>query len=234
MRLAFLFTCGLVWAQNALERPQIGVMIDASGTARGVYGVSASVTLGDPMLSGVLSSACSDSWCIFKTADAVVVNGQPVPAPAGPAIFAIDGANAAIYFPGAKQLAIWQNGQLTPVETKIDGQVVGLRSDAGVVQFAVRRRESTWIVDETGAIVNAIAGATGPVMLLANGILYADGDQVVLRRVDASELRFDAPGALSFSGLGLNYVQIRTRGSSFALRVDAGHERIFELPEPAP
>ncbi len=233
MRLAFLFACGIAWAQTALDRPQMGVMVDPSGNARAVFGVSGSVTLGDPMLSGVLSAACSD-WCIFKTADALVVNSQSVPAPAGPAILAIDGANAVIYFPGTRQLAIWQNGQLTPVEASIDGQVVGLRSSAGVIEFAVRRRESTWIVDRNGAIVDAIAGATGPVMLLASGILYTDGDQVVLRRADASELRFDAPGAQAFSALGANYVQIRTRASSFVLRVDAGHERIFDLPEPAP
>ena len=38
----------------------------------------------------------------------------------------------------------------------------------------------------------------------------------------------------SFSSLGAGYVQIRAEGSTYALRVDAGHEQLFVLPEPAP
>ncbi len=232
MKTIFLLTSGWIWGQS-VNQPQMGVMVDSGANARAVFGVSASVTLGDPILGGVISSACSD-WCIYKTASAVVVAGQPVAAPAGAAIFAIDGSTAAMYFIAVKQLALWQNGQLTLADVPVDGDVVGLRSSAGMIEFAIRRRESTWVVNAQGAIVDFIPGASGPVMLLANGILYVDGDDVVLRRPDATEVRFAAPGAQWFSALGANYVQIRANGFSYGLRVDAGHERIFELPEPAP
>lgn len=233
MKFAFFSMLGIACAQCGLDRPQMGTMVDHSGAARPVFGVAASVTLGDPALTGVISSACSDSWCIFKTANSIVVAGQTLPAPAGAALFAIDGMTAAIYFPASGQIARYQNGQLAPAAVQIEGEVMGLLSTSGTMQFAVRRNESIWIVDQQDNAIDSIPAFKGPVMLLPAGVLYTSGDQVILRRADASQVSFSAPGAKSFSALATNYVQIHAAGMSYALRIDAGRERIFELPEPA-
>jgi hypothetical protein len=208
-------------------------MVDGLAHARPVFGVSASVTLGDAFAGAVMASACSDSWCILKTRDAIVAGGVSTKAPPGPALLAIDGATALMYFPRFHMLARWRDGALEPVAMNVTGTIVGLRSTAGVAQFAVRRNGLTWIIDADNHAIDSIPSASGPVILLPSATIYTDGGDVVLRRADASELRFSAPGAQSFLAMAANYVQIRAGQSSYALRIDAGQERIFELPEPA-
>jgi hypothetical protein len=112
MKIAiFLFFAVAGWAQ--IERPQLGLMLDANGAVRPVYGAAGSATLGDPVLTGVLSFACSARLCLMKTEAAIIASdGTSVAAPTGPAIFAMHGASAYIYFSDTQQWARWRNGQL--------------------------------------------------------------------------------------------------------------------------
>jgi hypothetical protein len=233
MKFTMLLTCGVAWAQGTIDPPRMGVMVDGFAHARPVFGVSASVSLGEAFAGAVVASSCSDSWCIFKTRDAIGAGGVLTKAPPGPALLAIDGATALMYFPLFHMLARWRDGTLEPVAMNVTGTIVGLRSNAGLAQFAVRRNAVTWIVDADNQAIDSIPSASGPVILLPGATIYTDGDDVVLRRADGSELRFPAPGARSFLAMATNYVQIRAGQSSYALRIDPGHERIFELPEPA-
>jgi hypothetical protein len=231
--LLLWLTCGAVWAQSGITQPQMGVIIDGLERARPVFGVSASVTLGNSVASAAVSAACSDSLCVLKTWDAIVAGGFRTKAPPGPALIAIDGQTALVYFPRIEKLARWQGDTLEPLALKVSGAVVGLRSNAGAAQFAVRRNGATWIVDGEDQAIDSLPSASGPIMLTAWGAMYTDGDDVVLRRSDRSELRFSVPGARSFVAMATNYVQIRAARSSHALRIDFGQERIFQLPEPA-
>jgi hypothetical protein len=197
------------------------------------------VTLGNPMASSVLASACSDSFCVLKTWTGLIVEGVEKKAPPGPALLAIDGRSVLLYFPRLQQLARWQAGDLHPLPLKVTGTIVALRSTAGVAQFAVQRNGATWIVDSNDQVLDSLPSASGPVLLPAAGAIYTDGDDVVLRRRDGSELRFAVPGvqslsAMSSSSLAANYVEIRSPSASYALRIDTGQERIFQLPEPLP
>ena len=239
VRVLFL-SCGLAWAQTGgIHPPQMGVMVDGFGRARPVFGVSGSVTVGDPVASAMVASACSDSLCVLKTFDAVVAGGVQTLSPPGTALIAIDGQTALLYFPGLEKLVRWQAGQIQPLTLSVTGNIVALRSTAGVAQFAVQRDGATWIVDAAGQAVDSLPSASGPVLLPATGAIYTDGENVVLRRSDGSELRFPVPGAQSFSAMwfsstAANYVQIRAGRSSYALRIDRGRERMFRLPEPSP
>ena len=56
-----------------------------------------------------------------------------------------------------------------------------------------------------------------------------DGETLV--RQDGTEQRFAIEQVRSLSWLSDNYVQARARDASYAIRIDAGHERAFELPE---
>jgi hypothetical protein len=217
----------------------MGVMVDGFGRARPVFGVSASVTVGDPVGTGVVGSACSDSLCVLKTFGSIVANGVQTPSPPGTALVAIDGQTALLFFPRLQTLVRWQAGQIQPLALNVTGNIVALRSTAGVAQFAVQRDGATWIVDAAGQAIDCLPSASGPLLLPATGAIYTDGDDVVLRRSDGSELRFPVPGvesfsAMSFSTTAANYVQIRAARSSYALRIDWGRERIFQLPEPLP
>jgi len=238
--LALLLTCGVASAETGgINPPQMGVMIDGFERARLVSGVSASVTVGDPVATGVVAAACSDSFCILKTFDSIIAGGVPMLSPPGTVLLAIDGQTALLYFPRLEKLVRWQAGQVQPIALNVTGNIVALRSTAGVAQFAVQRNGATWIVDAAGQAIDSLPSASGPVLLPATGALYTDGENVVLRRSDGSELRFPVPGAesfsaMSFSATAANYVQIRAGRSSYALRIDLGHERIFQLPEPLP
>lgn len=234
MKILLFVVGAVVFAQSALNRPQLGVMVDSAGNARPLFGVAASVTAGDPVAQGVISSACAAGGCVLKMANALVAGGQTVAAPDGRALIALDGSGALIYFPGTGELARFQNGQLKAVESHIRGEIIGLRSSAGVAQFAVERSGTAWIVDQFDRALDSLPGySSGPVMLFAGGEIYLSGRGVVLRRTDQSQIEFAAPGAAWFSAAAANYVQVHAGRRSYAVRTDPGREQIFELPEPA-
>jgi len=157
MKISVFFVfAALGWAQ--LQRPQLGLMLDAGGAVRPVYGSAASATLGDPVLTGVVSFGCSAQICLFKTAAAIIASdGASADAPAGTAIFTMDGASAYIYFPVTQKWARWRDGQmewidLAPDEALTtgtampiaDGAVIGtadhialVRRDGSELDFAV-------------------------------------------------------------------------------------------------
>lgn len=155
------------------------------------------------------------------------------------------GNSALVYFPASRQLARWQNGQLSPVDFDVTGEIlsIGEVSD-GTLQFAVRNSGGAWIVRNGDVVVASLDGpeSTGsvgsepPVLLLHGGVLFATSDGLVLRRPDQSEMVFklgaieteqaseprpSGSGAtqleqISLSWLGENYVQVRVRGSGGA------------------
>lgn len=234
MKLLLFISAAVGLAQGVLTQPQLGVMIDLHGDARPVFGVAASVTTASPVMPGVISSACSASGCVFKLERAVVAGGQAIAAPNGTALIGMDGNGALIYFPATGQLMRLENGALTPVESHIREEIVGLRSASGVAQFAVRRGDATWIVNQFGDALDALPGCSGgPVLMFSGGEMYVSGSQVILRRSDKSQISFAAPGATGFFALGANYAQVLAPGLSYAIATAAGHERIFQLPEPA-
>lgn len=221
-------------AQDVLDRPSLGLMLDGSGRVRPVFGIAGSVTLGDPEGRDVISIACKRAWCLSKTRTAIVSGGSETEAPAGPALFAFDRDSAWVYFPLVRQLAQWKNGRLDFVPLAVTGAILSLRAVGGALQFAVRRSDGTWVVDAQNQVVDAIAGSSGPVHLLDDGVLYASPAEIALRWNNGSEIRFALEGAKVFSALGDGYVQVRSGRASYAIRTARGHERMFQLPEPAP
>jgi hypothetical protein len=91
-----------------------------------------------------------------------------------------------------------------------------------------------WIVRPDGSTVDWIGTSAGPVLLLPEGVLFATSDQLILRRADASELRFDLADAESISALGPHYAAIRAGDAIYALRTDQGHENLWLLPGNTP
>jgi hypothetical protein len=53
---------------------------------------------------------------------------------------------------------------------------------------------------------------------------------LVLRRPDGWDFHLDLPDVEALSALGEHYVQVRVRGSSYALRTEARREGLFVLP----
>jgi hypothetical protein len=176
-----------------------------------------------------------------------------VDAPAGPALFWFEsssnvnakpaGQSALVYFPRSRQLARWQNAQLSPVYFDITGAILSIgEATDGTLEFAVRNLAGTWIVRSRDVIVESLQGPEflGSVLLLHGDVLFATSDGLVLRRPDQSELVFKfgpmeaeglthgsttaseprpsgseapPPEPIALSWLGENYVQVRVRGS---------------------
>jgi len=224
-----LGTCG--WAQ--IEQPQLGWMLSSDASARALFGVPGSMTIGNPALAGVVSMGCSPRICLMKTDSSIVSLSGAANAPAGPALFSFSGPSALIYFPMVRQLSGWHENQLAPIDFDVTGDILSVReAHDGTLQFAVRNNSGTWVMGQGNAILLALPGSVGPVLLLGDGVLFATGKGLVLRRPDATELRFSPGRVETLNWIGENYVQVRVPGASYALRIDRGHERMFLLPEP--
>src|SRR5262249_53177182 len=152
---------------------------------REVFGVAASTTTGDPFWAPVLSFGCSSRICFGKTANALISSsGESVDAPPGPAIFAIDGVAALIYFPVTQQLFRWHDGQIDLVDFNPGGEVLSLRAVPGGVDYVVRRADGIWAGDRNFGDASAAA-------LLNNGsVLVAKSNQLRVIRPDDSEVDF--------------------------------------------
>lgn len=230
-RAAFFCMAVCAWAQNGLDRPSIGLMLDRSGAARAVAGLPGSWSAGDAAATEVISVGCG-SFCLIKTDASLIGPGATIAAPAGPALFAFDATGAFVYFEKARQLARWQAGALTMLDGVPAGDVIGLRSVNGAAQFAVRFAEQIRIEDATGAVIEALPNGLRAVVLLDSGEVWATADTITLHREDGTELSFPLAGATALFAMSADYMEIRTSAAVFALRVTAGREGLFELPEP--
>ena len=167
-----------------------------------------------------------------------------VDAPAGPAMFWSESVTAGnldsalVYFPRSRQLARWQNGQLSPLDFDVAGEILSIgEARDGALLFAIRNLAGTWIVRNGDAMVQSLHsaagsfGRVGSVLLLPSGVLFTTSEGLILRRPDASEIVFaigrvgPEPGEaghvgtepiedkhVTLSWLGENYVQVRVRG----------------------
>jgi len=217
--------CSCAWAQSGIARPQLGKILDANGAVRTVYGIAASTALGDAEITGVLSSACGKTFCLAKTDSSIVSASGNAAAPAGPALFAFDGGAAFVWFPQSRQLAQWQNGVVTPIDSSVDGEVLSIRASGGAVEFAVRRQSGEWIVKADGSVVAALPRSSGPVMLIAGGVVYVTHGEIVIR-----DLQMPLAGVTRLGRMSAGYLQVRAAGVDYAIRIEKGRETLFQLP----
>jgi hypothetical protein len=65
---------------------------------------------------------------------------------------------------------------------------------------------------------------------IALGAVYSDRSELIIRRADGSEVRFALSGVRALRTMSADWVQVITASSSYALRVERGHEALFALP----
>ena len=229
MKRILMLICGAVCA-TGIDVPAIGIVVDAAGVLRSVQGVAGNFLLGPPAASGIISAACSKQLCLAKTDSQILSPGGETDAPPGPAIFGLSGSEAIVFFPDSAAFARWRDNSLEPLDWSVEGEVLSLRVVEGEVQIAVRRDGQVWIVRPDGSLIDSIANTAGPVLLLSEGVLFATGDAVVLRRSDGSEIRFDLAAAEAITQMGPNYTAARAGNATYAVRIDPGREQLFLLP----
>jgi hypothetical protein len=230
MRILPFFWALCAWAQSGIEVPAAGAIVDPSGALRQVEGVAGSFFLGPATMSGVLSAACSKRLCLAKTDSKILSATGESDAPPGPAILGADGDGAIVFFPEPRIFARWHDNILDPLDWTVDGEILSIRA----TEIAVRRDGHVWIVHPDDSVVDWIADTSGPVLLLEDGVLFATPDELVLRRRDASESRFELTGANSIAAMGANYAAIQSGNVTYALRTEPGRESLYLLPGTAP
>ncbi len=228
-------------AQSGIEVPAVGAIVDSSGALRQVQGVAGSFLLGPASMSGVLSAACSERMCLAKTDSKILSASGETDAPPGPAIFGLAGNDAIAYFPEPRTFARWHDDTVDPLDWAVDGEVLSIRLNGRDAEIAVRRDGQVWIVHPDGSVVDSIADAAGPVLLLPDGAVFTTSNELVLRHMDATsdatEVRFDLMGAESITAMGAHYAAIyvgRAGGTIYALRTEPGREGLYRLPGSAP
>jgi len=204
-------------------------MLDQNGAVRPVLGVAASATLGDPILSGVVSLACTARGCLAKTASSLVsTSGGTVDAPSGPAIF----GEGHVYFPDAQQLAHWHDGALEAIDFTADGSLLALRPDGDGLDYAVSRSGATWVehysfVDHSVEVLGSAIPANAALLLDGVTLLAAD-DGVHVLRPDGSETIVATTGVTALVRMGSAYVELVTAQGMWALDPATGN--VFLLP----
>ncbi len=241
MRILCLFAIS-AWACAQVQHPQLGKMLDANGAVRTVYGIASSVTLGDAEMDAVLSSGCSKTFCLAKTDGGIVSAAGTVAAPRGRALFAFEGATAWVWFPESRQLVQWSNGVLgTAPDSRgyissvgsieprppgaVSAEVLSIGVNSGSVQFAVRRSTGIWIVNQDGSVARALPRAALAVMLTPGGTVCA-----TRTAIDIHDLEIPLDGVTAVAGMSASYLEVRAGGLNYALRIDPGHETLFQLP----
>jgi hypothetical protein len=231
MKITLLMICAAcAWAQSRIEVPTLGAVVDSSGGLRPVQGVAGNFLLGPATVPGVLSAACSDQLCLAKTNSKILSPTGETDAPPGPALFSVHARDALVFFPETRMFARWHDDVLDPLDWPVESEVLSVHGGGADADIAVRRDANVWIVHPDGSVVDWIANTAGPVLLLGEGVLFATTDQVILRRSDASEVRFDLPGAESIAAMGPHYAAIRAGGATYALRTESGRESLLLLP----
>jgi hypothetical protein len=229
-RILPVFWAVCVWAQSGIEVPAVGTMVDPSGALRPVLGLAGNFLLGPATVSGVLSVACSQRLCLAKTDSKILSATGETDAPPGPAIFGLGAVDAVVYFPESRMFADWHDDTLELLDWEVDGEVLSIRFHGGEAEIAVRRDQDIWIVHPDGSVIDWIVSTAGPVLLLVEGVLFATDTEVVLRRPDWSEVRFDLTSAVSITAMGPHYAAIHAGNATYALRTESGRESLFLLP----
>jgi hypothetical protein len=207
----------------AMEAPVVGRMIDAQGALRTVSGLAGNFLAGPEQAHGVAALACSDQVCVTAP---------------DPSVLAIDGKRAASYVPQNGAFVTWTVGgralapeplPWNPLQSGDTVLSIRLTPEGG--DIAVRRGGAIWIVSQDGGVLDALPPeADGPVLLVAEGVIYARQDGVILRRPDGTESSFPAPGVTALFAMSPGWVEAAAGGSLYALRTSAGREGLYVLP----
>jgi hypothetical protein len=236
-------------AQSAIRPPQLGFAGVGDGTLRPVYGVAGNFIMGASIAGQggggkVISHAFSGSLGLLKTDSTLAGFGghgqvlATMDAAAGPALFAFspDGLTGLAYVPGSNKLVEWKAGQLVtmPFHSELGTVLAVALSNAFEPSLIVQRNDGIWEV--TSASQKALVGATAPVLALASGdLVYSDATGIVVRKPDASEVHVAAqlPAKFSLQQMNSDWVQLSDLATArrFAIRVLAGREGFYQLPE---
>ncbi|MBV8816916.1 MAG: hypothetical protein JO022_01095 [Acidobacteriaceae bacterium] len=252
---SFLLLCtSIAAAQPQLELPRLGFVADKNQFLRPLYGFAGNFTLGDSVGEDVISAASSAKFVLAKTSSQIAVldrNGATLSATDaadGPALFAFTpgGDPALVWLNGPGALYVWKQDHFEAAPVSADvlaGAVTALAMEGtDMVRFLVTRADGMWRVEmglSDGSLQSQAAlpdVASGAAILLDTNLLYTNGTVLVIRAEDGSERSIDTGVTIgALASLRSEWVHVTEQGTTrhFAVRLTAGREQVWQLPEEA-
>ena len=215
-----------------VSQPVVGHIANSHGEVRKVLGIPGAFVLGELEQSDVLAMACSEVLCVAKTDAGIVADGINIAAPAGPAVIAVEGDRALLYFPSSHELAFLSNGKLTTETLVVSGEVVALRAGP---EIAVQDGQTVRVMNRDQAVVDVVE-SDGPVALFPGGLAYVKNGEVHLRHRDGRDRAFviggvQEGGVQEFFRPSAEFLGVRCAGGTFLIRLTEGREEMWQLPE---
>lgn len=249
MRTYCLFaTIAFTAAAGGIDTPAIGFARAADGSIQRVAGVSGTFISASTNHAGI-AAAFSDHLGVVKTCTSILLlnadgsTAAESEAPEGGAVLGFDpaGRSAIAWYPSARWMAIYRDGQWNRVPFDPAGAVLAVAIKDNDRVLAVIRGDQLSVVRMRlvdGAIedVTFLGSSPGPVQLFPDGsLLYPKEGGFLYRAADGIERTLDIPaGVVEFMPMSATWLQARTEtGRNLAIRL-LPEPRIFELPPPVP
>ena len=184
-----------------------------------MIGIAGNFVLGDSIREGVTSFAFSGLTGLVKTDRSVQVldrQGQTTYAldtAPGPARFAFsaDGAPAFAYLAATGEILVWSTDHFDTAPWQMQGTVLGIANpSAGVLTAIVERADGRWKLDfdaSTGNLISQTGQTAG-----------SESPEAVVEQMDKNWIHVMEPAA----------------HKHYAIRLEPGHPRRYQLPETQP
>lgn len=254
-----IFLVATASAQPSLAPPRLGFVEDNASALRPVYGVAGNFILGPSITGKVVNEAFSGCLGLLKTdssLSAFDAQGNllaSIDAAPGPALFAFspDGETGLAYVVSSKSLIEWRSTAFAPIsstyQVPADDAVLAIAFPDPFEASLILRRDARnangdlWQVNvplgAAGTLSqSALNGVHAPVLALPSGeLVYSDGQGIVVRSSDASEVHIPAslPARFSLQQMNQDWVQLADLSSParFAIHTTPGRESVYQLPQ---
>lgn len=225
--------------QTSFRAPRLGAVRDRSGALRQMLGVAGSFVPGESLAEDVQAAA----WCgeagILTTAQGLrwLTNGElkPVETETQPTRLLCAGAAPAIV--REDRVEVWTGEDFEAWPVRILGEILSVEGNTVLASDAGGLRVLELSIDHRRVLASHFLGVEAPrAALLGGGVLYQDGEELVLvpEGSDAQRASIGSAGAqLQFEPMGPGWIHAFDfeRGVNLAARVRDGRLQIFALPE---
>ena len=251
--VGFLVTATLAFSQSGIGTPHAGILRDAGGRLRAVWGIRGNFFLGPSWMEGAFAASYSGSFAIIKNDKGVfvfdrgmgLVASQPSQGSGALFAFAPDGAPFAAYVPETGEMYRWLGTSFEALawpRSKLKGAPLAIAAaDSDAIVIVVERDDTVWMVKhalDTGRVLfeSMLPGVSSPVYLSPDGTLvYArrESSELVVLWCGRIEQRLPYSGAVSaFEQIGRQWIRVIRDAESIglALRLEQGQAALYQLP----
>ncbi len=246
-----LLTCaaGLLHAQ--VHAPHAGVVRDADGSVRPVYGVPGSFVIGPAWSTAATAISFSDEAGLVAEAGAIRLLsasgteiGRYATSDAAPVLSVERDAKSAMAWLQQQQAIIRWNGtsfdRFVLLSGSISGQVASLRAldkneaELLVFQNGAPARITISLEEEESVVrsMDAVPGASSPALAFGSLLVFRDKEGPILESPNGLRHTLPLPGDVAIERMSSHWLHLQSRRTrqDWALHLDAAHPELLLLP----